>query len=105
MERVLRHRAGKVQAGCAGKVQVSVMDSAEETGWEVGISRPALTAAVAEQISQQWNLFQVEGPSSWLQHLLPGVTGRVVALVSVLVAAAVATLAAPPPYLVAVHTA
>jgi hypothetical protein len=55
--------------------------------------------------SQQWNLFQMDGTSSWLQQLLLGVTGWVVALVSVPFAAAVTTLAAPPLYLVVVHTA
>lgn len=103
MEQVLHHHAGKVQAGCVEKVQPWAKGWAEVTEWEVGISLPALIAVAAERICQQPRLFQVGGPSSCLLHLPPGVMGQVVALVSVQVAAAVATLAVPPLYPAAVH--
>ena len=102
-EQVLRHRGEKVRVGCVGKVRGAVTDWAEVTGWEEGISRPALIAAAAERKFRRPIPFRVAGPSSSLLHLRPGAMGQVAVWVSVQVAVA-ATLAAPPPHPAVVRT-
>lgn len=102
-EQVPHHRGEKVRVGCVEKVRGVATDWAEVTGWEEGISRPALIVAAAERKFRRLIPFRVAGPSSSLLHLHPGVMGQAVVWVSVQVAAA-ATLAVPPLHLVVAHT-